>query len=281
MKQAHRERVLSAAARQWSDGPPPSYRREYPLHQAIHRSRESPFEARPSLLPGTFGVLVSPEPVSPELVLVDPELAECERVRLVEKARLAEYLARSEVRAAAQPAVPVPRDEPRSDFSRRLAHVGRRKLLPAALLCSLLANGFFAADLVTRADKTGGTAALQVAARPTGVSPVTTPSVTSVTRSAVVSGGAFRRHLTNKALVERKLVALILTAPARKLPRTFIDPTTGLVKSNVRVICHRASRRSYGCAVRLPPGSGKGHLAVAYRVAHGKGLFKWYGYRTG
>jgi hypothetical protein len=236
-------------------------------------------ESRPSLLPGTFGLLVSPEPVSPELVLVDPELAERERARLVEKARLAEYLARYEVRAGPEPEAPVLFDEPRSDSRRRLVHVGRRKLLPAALLCSLLANGFFAADLIARADRTD-TAVVQVAARPSGVPPVTTAPVTSVSRSTVAAPRPFRPHLTNKARVEQKLVALILAAPARKLPRAFIDPTTGLVKSNVHVICDRESRRSYRCAVRLPSGSAGGHLAVAYRVAHGKGEFRWYGYRA-
>jgi hypothetical protein len=224
---------------------------------------------------------VVPEPISPELVLVDPELARRERARLTEEARLAQYLSQYEARAAAPSGVLLASDEPRLDFSRRVAHFSRRKLLPAALLCSLLVNGFFAAELVARADKTEGTPVVQVAARPSGVAPVPAPPVISAPRSTVVAGRSLRRHLTRKALVEQKLVALILTAPARKLPRVFIDPTTGLVKSNVRVICHRAAKQSYRCAVALPPGSAKGHLAVAYRVAHGKGVFTWYGYRPG
>jgi hypothetical protein len=218
------------------------------------------------------------EPISPELVLVDPELARRERARLTEKARLAEYLARYEGRAAPAAQVPVALGEPRPDISRGLASFGRRKLLPAALLGSLLANGFFAAELVARADKADGTPVVQVAARPSVVT-ATTPTPTSVV-TPVITTRSPRPRMTNKAVVEQKLVALILTAPARKLPRAFIDPTTGLVKSNVRVICHRVAKRSYRCAVRLPPGDARGHLAVAYRVAHGKERFMWYGYRA-
>jgi hypothetical protein len=217
------------------------------------------------------------EPISPELVLVDPELARRERARLTEKARLTEYLARYEGHVSAAAEVPVARSEPQRDTARRVAQLGRRKLVPAALLCSLLANGFFAAELVARADKTDGSAVVQVAARPSIVT--ATAASSSVANSAVVAQPPHPR-LTRKAVVEHKLVALILTAPARKLPRAFIDPATGLVKSNVRVICNRAGPRSYRCAVRLPPGDAKGHLTVAYRVAHGKELFKWYGYRA-
>ncbi len=219
------------------------------------------------------------EPVTPELVLVDPELARRERARLTEKARLVEYVALYEGRAAvaAQPPLGA-HTEPRTALSRRLAAFGRRKLVPAALLCSLLANGFFAAELVARADKTDGTPVVQVAARP---SVVTTTAVapTSVANSVAATRSP-RTRMTKKAVVEHKLVALLLTAPARKLPRAFIDPTTGLVKNNVRVVCHRAGKHSYRCAVRLPPGDAHGHLTVAYRVAHGKEVFKWYGYRA-
>jgi hypothetical protein len=216
------------------------------------------------------------EPISPELVLVDPELARRERARLEERARLAEYRARYEARAAAAAEVPVAYGK-RLETSRRLAQFGRRKLVPAALLGSLLVNGFFAAEFVARVDKNDGTTVVQVAARPSIVTETIAPS--SIANPAV-SMRSPRRHLTNKAVVEQKLVALILSAPARKLPRAFVDPTTGLVKSNVRVVCRRAAARSYRCAVRLPPGGAKGHLAVAYRVAHGKAQFKWYGYRA-
>jgi hypothetical protein len=219
------------------------------------------------------------EPISPELVLVDPELARRERARLTDKARLVEYLARYEGRAAAavQPPVVAPR-EPRLDLSRRLASVGRRKLLPAALLCSLLANGFFAAEFVARADKVDGTPVVQVAARP---SVVTTRAAPTSVANPVAATRSPRPRMTKKAVVEHKLVALILTAPARKLPRAFIDPKTGLVRNNVQVVCRAAKRRSYLCTVRLANARGGKALVVRYRTTRaGRSQFAWYGYKV-
>jgi hypothetical protein len=83
-----------------------------------------------------------------------------------------------------------------------------------------------------------------------------------------------------KGAVERRIVSLILLAPARKLPRDFIDPTTGLVKNNVQVVCKRRKLRSYLCAIR-PPSRGTGKaLYVRYLAGKtGDGVFTWYGYK--
>jgi hypothetical protein len=216
------------------------------------------------------------EPISPELVLVDPELARRERARLTEEALLVEYLARFEGRAVAKVEVPVAHDEPPRDTAQRLVQFGRRKLVPAALLCSLLANGFFAADLIARADKTNGTAVVEVAARPSAVTATTPSSVASPvvpTRS--------RPRMTKKAVVEQKLVALILSAPVHKLPRAFVDPKTGLVRNNVEVICRAAKRRSYLCTVSLANAQVRNALVVRYRNTRGgRTQFTWYGYKS-
>jgi hypothetical protein len=82
--------------------------------------------------------------------------------------------------------------------------------------------------------------------------------------------------------VERKIVALILSAPARRLPRDFIDSTTGLVKNNVQVVCREKNQRqrSFLCAVRLASAGTRKALYVRYRVdKNGQGAFKWYGYK--
>ncbi len=219
-----------------------------------------------------------PEAVSPELVLVDPELARRERARLTEKARLVSMLESDASPAAVERDVHVPVDDTGSTFRRDAAEFARRKVLPVALMGSLLANGFFAAELVARADKQDGAAAVPLAARPagpTGTGPVASPSV-----------GRGSRHtsslrLTKKASVERKLVAVILAAPARKLPRAFIDPKTGLVRNNVHVIC-RPSKRSYLCTVGLSADGASGQTSVRYRLSGtGKGTFTWYGYKRG
>jgi len=142
----------------------------------------------------------------------------------------------------------------------------RRRLVPAALLCSLAVNGFLVAHFVARSD---GQAAAPVAVRM--VTP-TVPTVPPVSTASTAAPGT-------KSAVERKVVALILSAPARRLPRDLIDSTTGLVKNNVQVVCKKKSGRpSFLCAVRLPFGSTSKALYVRYRTdKNGRGAFKWYG----
>jgi hypothetical protein len=83
-----------------------------------------------------------------------------------------------------------------------------------------------------------------------------------------------------KGAIERRIVSLILLAPSGKLPRAFIDTTTGLVKNNVQVVCQRKKNRSFLCAVRPPSQSASKALYVRYRTdKNGHGLFKRYGYK--
>ena len=90
-----------------------------------------------------------------------------------------------------------------------------------------------------------------------------------------------RRILLAKSIVERKVVLLILTAPARKLPRDFIDATTGLVKNNVQVVCRKKKHAAFLCAVRLPSESTSKALYVRYSAGKdGRGEFRWYGYKN-
>ena len=223
-----------------------------------------------------------PEPASPELVLVDSELARRERARLEEKASLQSLLDVAPLRRAFKnqppPVEEIVRPRPRW---RDAADVSKRHLVPAALMCSLLVIGFLVADLVTQR----GEEAAQVAVR------IVTPTesvLTTPRTSAVPTGGRGSRPATKlsttvlrtKGAVERRIVSLILSAPARKLPRNFIDPTTGLVKNNVQVACVRKKRRSFVCAVRLPSDSTSKALSVRYHTRkNGNGVFKWYGYK--
>lgn len=220
---------------------------------------------------------MQPEPVSPELVLIDPELARRERARLEEKAYLKSVLDVAALRRAAE-SQPAPEAETvrRRTQWRDATTFAKRRLVPAALLCSLAANGFFIAHVVTRGV---GEEATQVAVR------MVTQTETASTESAptVPPVSAVSTVPGTKAAIERKVVALILSAPARRLPRDFIDSTTGLVKNNVQVVCkeQQVQRRSYLCAVR-PPSEGANNKAlyVRYRAnKNGSGVFKWYGYR--
>jgi hypothetical protein len=219
------------------------------------------------------------EPISPELVLIDPELAQRERARLEERARLVRFAEAAERRRAVEVVAPQ-LEEPARAMWRTAVVSGRRRVLAAALMCSLFVNGVFVADLVTHTDA-GGTTPL--AALPTPTVSATAPLNMSVSvagkRVATSAKVAPTRRVPVKAAVERKLVSLILTAPANKLPRMFVDPATGLIKNNVEVRCHRAVRRSFLCAVRLPHAVRRA-LVVRYRVSrNGEPRFTWYGVR--
>jgi hypothetical protein len=213
------------------------------------------------------------EPVSPELVLIDPELARRERARLEEKAYLQSVLDVGALRRAAGSQPPVVETVRRRAQWRDATTFARRRLVPAALLCSLAANGFLVAHLVVRS---GGQEAAPVAARMVTL----TDSATSVLPVPPVSTVSTAVPNT-KSAVERKVVALILSAPARRLPPDLIDSTTGLVKNNVQVVCSKTGqRRTFLCVVRLPSDLSSKALYVRYRTdKNGRPAVKWYGYK--
>ena len=228
------------------------------------------------------------EQVSPELVLVDPELAERERARLCEKARLEELLAVADLRRAVMHDLRTvgeeQEDEERDDEDLPATTVAarflRKRVLPAALLCSLVVNGYFAADLVVRRDSNAA-APVPLAAYPSlSSASVSGPTLSSgVAASRRTFASAPSRRAARKTVVERKLVSLVLSAPSRKLPRAFVDPKTGLVRNNVQIACRSAQRRSYLCTIGLARTPTKREFVVRYRTARdGSDVFRWYGY---
>jgi hypothetical protein len=241
---------------------------------------------------------VQPEPVSPELVLVDPELARRERARLEERAYLQSVLEAAPVRRAVEdlPAHTVENPPPLvEEIARRrpwhdAAAFSRRRLVPAALMTSLLINGFLVADLVAGKGDDATQVAIRMVTLTESASSVSASSVSEPTvppTSVVLTKAQKVRRATpstkasvEKSAVERKIVSLILFAPARKLPRDFIDSTTGLVKNNVQVVCNRRTQRSFLCAVRAPSQGTSKALYVRYRTSKsGDGVFTWYGYK--
>jgi hypothetical protein len=246
---------------------------------------------------------VPPEPVSPELVLIDPELARRERARLEEKAYLRSMLDVPALRRAVESQSPPVEEPVRESPWLSATTFARRRVVQAALLSSLLVNGLFVSELVTR----GGDAATQVAVRMVTLTevPSTSSAISTVpagknessstSEISTLASSPFRgptggqrapraksaTHLPAKSIVERKVVSLILTAPARKLPRNFIDATTGLVKNNVQVVCRKRKKASFLCAVRLPSASTSKALYVRYSAGkNGRGEFRWYGYKS-
>jgi hypothetical protein len=228
------------------------------------------------------------EPVSPELVLVDPALAERERARLEENARRAAAFDVEPLRRAVERELES-YEEPEVAVPREIRTLVRRTLVPAALSCSLFANGVLAALLVVHpGEREYAAAAPRAQLSVTSAASSAAAAVTSTVRHAAAGSVASARSarkapvtpLPEKAVVEQKLVSLILRAPAKKLPRRFLDPETGLVRNNVRVVCRPAVRRSYRCLVQLPGDSAVSGLLVRYRRGnHGKELFRWYGYK--
>src|SRR2546426_12347789 len=92
-----------------------------------------------------FAAGVQPEPVSPELVLIDPELARRERARLEEKAYLRSVLDVASLRRAAETQPPIAETVRRRTQWRDATAFAKRRLVPAGLLCSLAVNGFLVA----------------------------------------------------------------------------------------------------------------------------------------
>jgi hypothetical protein len=234
-----------------------------------------------------------PEPVSPELVLVDPELAARERARLEEAARLQALYDVAALRRAVE-RQPMPIEEPlrRRPRWREAATFAQKRLVPAALLCSLLGNGFLAAEMLSRAGEEATPVAVRMvtltesgsAAQSTGSPSTARQEVTTTAEPQHVKTAELQqvKLRATSAMVERKIVSLILAAPARKLPPRFIDRATGLVKNNVQVVCRRDRTSSFMCAVRLHADTSKSGIYVRYQVNRkGKDVFRWYGYRRG
>jgi hypothetical protein len=236
---------------------------------------------RRKLLPS--GRSVVPEPVSPELVLVDPELARRERAKLEERARLRAIHEADDLRRVLERTLDTAEawDEP-AVRQREVVAFARRRLVPAALLCSLLVNGFLAAKLLTRTDEATTSAAALLPARAVTSAAGGVTSIDSVKRNVaqLTSPETSQRTQIEKASVERKLVSLILAAPAGKLPRPFVDPMTGLIRNNVQVACRPGKKRVFLCLISSPTDRPGGGLVVRYRVAgNGSGVFRWSGYR--
>jgi hypothetical protein len=119
--------------------------------------------------------------------------------------------------------------------------------------------------------------------RPTASPKADKKAKTSETNGAVPSPRAKPVVGARSGALERKLLNLIVQAPAGKLPRALIDSRTGLAKNGLQAVCRRESGRAFLCVVQPPkhkPGEG---LYVRYRVNRkgNGGTFRWYRYRSG
>lgn len=202
--------------------------------------------------------------VSPELALVDAELARAERARLDERAQLEAY------KALALSATP-PVDGLERGTRARLwrPRTGLVALLFAALVAVGLAAAWYAAG-----DRNTGASPPQreqvLAAPPAGPYPVK-PAVIPRPRTS---------RLPPAWMLERRILALVDEAAPSNLPRPLVNARTRSVRRGLEATCHRAGARSFTCVVAPPRHPRNEGLYVRYRMRKdGSSVFVWLGYR--
>jgi hypothetical protein len=257
---------------------------------------------------------IVPEPISPELVLVDLEL----RRKLLAQ-QLEEFLLEalpepapraSQTEPAPSPverAEPLPQSAAPMPLSQVLHRPGqvapkprrKRRLAPALLPVSLAVNVIVIALSVSdaRIARTSPSSPLAIdPPAPRELAPPTTKSppakkaqrpAASAKRRATRKSkpGASKRAVTvreTRGKVEQKVLNLVIQSPAGKLPRALIDPKTGLAKNNLQAVCRSSSGGGFLCLVRpVQHRTGEGLYAAYKPSKNGKGTFKWYSYRRG
>jgi hypothetical protein len=259
------------------------------------------------------------EPVSPELVLVDPELAREARAALeVERPREEPapppLVVPSELPAPQPPVAVAPSEPPAPRRRSRVRRDGLRLLLAAvlggAIVALVLGTQRSGDDRAARTVTTSTTATTAHAAAPTSEpksrphrqarrrstvhkakpkpkpkpKPVQTPRARHRRTRRARNTVRARPVLTKARLRAERLVLISLpTAPKGKVPPSLLDPKTGLARTNVQATCTaKGSNTLFICLVRrrgAPPGR---RLAVGCRLRpNGTAKLHWYGYRRG
>ena len=216
------------------------------------------------------------EPVSPELALIDPELARIERARL---AKTADSEWRDDLSASRYPAHAGGEDPDSTNVlgssgARLSIAAARSLLLLAALLVAMFAAGIFVSRVVTHEH---ASASGQVAA-------VTSAAHSGQNGASTASGSSGQAPAASaEANAELLILSLVLRSPKRNLPPQLVDSSTGLLKNNVHTRCHRAGRsRAFLCVIQPPARRAGEGLYVRYWPSRGRrGVFAWYGYRDG
>jgi hypothetical protein len=216
--------------------------------------------------------------VSPELVLVDPELAAIERLRLAEDAA-ARSVSEIPRRTTVVTVTPVP--PPRVVPARRIRHETVARLTPTLLLLSFLLNLLFAASLFAGNSQapTLESAPSTVAAAPSHAA-AHRPTKPLRRTSSPTAATTPPLSLRTKGEAEQAVLAFTWQSAAARAPK-LVDPTTGLLKNNVQAVCRRSTGDWLLCVVRpARHRSGEG-LYVRYRPAgpEGPAQVVWLGYR--
>jgi hypothetical protein len=221
------------------------------------------------------------EPISPELVLVDPEL----RKEALARLEVAPPLDRAPspapielpdaLRVAPAPLPPAPLD----------THAGRRRALTRlapAVVPFTLAFGVVVAmagsELRTDSPSLVAPARTSVPRPPDHAKPPSAPAPPKVVRPRPRTV----QTLASKRTVERQVLLQAVQAPRGKLPQALIDQRTGLAKNGLEARCLPSGSRSYTCVVGPAGHVRTKGVRVRYRTdARGRAVFTWYRSRDG
>lgn len=242
----------------------------------------------------------TPEPISPELALVDPELARLKKRRLPD-----DRVTRSTERVQASTLNAVSRQHdsaaPSShSLQRRVALVAAVRAAAAvasAGLLLLVAGGRESqmSELVASPDDerdprssatktesarwyrrpaTRDTRALPDEGAPEENAPRrlhrTKPLMKSVDQSVAVLD-----RYPPRANVERRLLNLLVVSPVDRLPAALIDEKTGIAKNNLQAVCRRHAT-SFACTVAAAdPRLGESLVVEYKRDREGRLAFVW------
>jgi hypothetical protein len=237
------------------------------------------------------------EPISPELVLVDPELARAARARLPE---IPPRAAPATPRAApatvetdtsvVEPSPPALAEETRRQLPatpvREPRHTSLSRVL---LLISVFVNIVFISLAVSdaRVDQPSSTSSVPlrraIPQEAPGVPPTTSRRASPQSRTKPANDGRADVTRETTGAVERKVLGVVVQSPAGKLPPALIDQQTGLAKNNLQAVCRRSGDpNTFLCIIRRAQHKPNEGLYLRYRQGRGgRGVFTWYPYRTG
>jgi len=231
-----------------------------------------------------------PETISPELVLVDPELRSRVLAGLLQADALDALAARSH-RPAPRPKqdpelLRRPTTGPKATpvVARTRASRWPKALRTPAVVPALVALMIFVALGVSEARVSEPTLGPAPPASHPHASSSSAPSKPSSAQPRPVKRPIPRKNAVARqstAAVERDVLSRILTSPAGKIPRALIDSTTGLAKNNLQASCRRSTAPgTFVCEVRPAAHEAREGLTVRYRqMPRGPAEISWGSYR--
>ena len=242
------------------------------------------------------------EPISPELVLVNPELARVARARLPEIPPRSTPAVVKTSTTVVEPSPPVVAEEVRPQLPPPSAREPRHiSLSPVLLLISVFINIVLISLAVSdaRVGQPSSTSSVPLKGAIPEEAPVVPPTTTRrrpraaktpaggrkaspQSRKSSTKDGRAEAARETAGAAEAKLLAVVIQSPTGKLPPRLIDKKTGLAKNGLQAICRHSTTRTFVCVVRPTEHRPREGLYVRYRPGRkGGGVFTWYPYRSG